>query len=324
MLRYTADWALDTSFGGTGKVLFDFGGTIGVRAGAVHFSGGFIRDLLARPDSGMAICGALSNGSYYEGFVAAIAADGSLETNFCPPLGYAFFDVFDGYDTRLQRLASLSDGTLVFAGSAHPGHPNPDILLGRLNPANGSSVFEKIDLDNSDDEFEDLVLREDGSLVAFATRKGSGERTMALIEVPDPVRLENHSVSHFSPDSTFEIGGNFLLAQSDRVVMGGFQRTAGPRIRGLLMAARSPATFSPLAVEAAPHISIFPHPAQSFFSVHCSERIQKLSLYSLQGQLCHRESVGWSHEAQVQLPPLPAGTYLLTVNQQWRRKIVLR
>ena len=173
VLRYTANWEVDLSFGGTGKILFDFGGTQSLRGNAVHFSGGFIRDLVVLPDSGFAICGALSNGSYYVGFVAGIADDGSLDTDFCPPFGYAEIDVFNGYDTRLQGIELLPDSTIVFAGSAHPTHPDPDVLLGRLNPANGSFAYEKIDLGGSMDEFEDMTLLPNGRLAVLTTAKSA-------------------------------------------------------------------------------------------------------------------------------------------------------
>lgn len=324
LIRYTADWRLDSSFGGMGQVIFDLGATYPVRTGAVHFSGGFIRDLIPQADSGFVICGALSNGDYYEGFIAGISENGSLDDAFCPPLGYASFDLFDGYDTRLQGLEQMADGTFLFGGSAHPTHPDPDVLLGRLNPANGSFSYEKVDLGASQDEFEDMLLLPGGELVVLATRKSASAEVLALIEVPQPEFMENHLVATFSPDTSFSVAGNCLLAQSDRVLMGGYQRIMGARIAGLLTAARPAPTSVSDDLSESIHISIFPNPAHEHLNIRSSEFIRELSLHALDGTLVFAEKAKLGTEMRLELPAFGAGVYVLTVNQRIRKKIIVK
>ncbi|MEM7036778.1 MAG: T9SS type A sorting domain-containing protein [Bacteroidota bacterium] len=324
VLRYSANWAIDSSFGGTGKILFDFGATVALRGNAVHFSGGFIRDLMVLPDSGIAICGALSNGNHYSGFIAGIRKDGMLETDFCPPYGYAEFDLFNGYDTRIKGMALLPDGTLAFGGATHPSNPDAELLLGRLNPANGSFTYEKIDLGDTQVEFDDLLLGADGGLRMLATGENTSTSSLALIHIPDPEHLQQHSIARFTPDSSLSISGNFMFAQSNRILFGGFQRTSSPPIRGFLSAVHVPLTFAPASVQSTTDFSIFPNPARDHFTIRSSESIRDVSLYTLHGKRCFTQTGGIGKETTIQLPFLPAGTYILSVNHQSRKKIILR
>ena len=151
-MRLTAAFEIDSTFGSTGKLLFDLGVMQPLRTPAAHFSGGFIRDMILLPDTGVAISGAVSNGSYYEGFVAKVDRHGAIDPSFGPPSGYISFDLFNGYDTKITTLVNLPDGTMAFAGSTGGGNPDHDLLVGRLNPQNGTFVHELIDLDGAYDE----------------------------------------------------------------------------------------------------------------------------------------------------------------------------
>ena len=242
VMRLTADFEIDSTFGSTGKLLFDLGVMQPLRTNAVHFTGGFIRDMILLPDTGVAISGAVSNGSYFEGFAAKVDQQGAIDPSFGPPSGYISFDLFNGYDTKITSLVSLPDGTMAFAGSTGGGNPDHDLLVGRMNPQNGTFVHELIDLDGAYDEVEDLLLADDGSLLASATSEFEGTTLFSLASFPDPTQLEIHSITTHTPDANAGATNTFLIAQDDRFILGGYITTSTLQIRGLLTSVHPAAT----------------------------------------------------------------------------------
>jgi uncharacterized delta-60 repeat protein len=161
LARYTAAGALDTTFGGTGIVTTDFGGSNDQAAA-----------LLMQPDGKLVAVGTAQLGSTSDVALARYNADGSLDQTFgsgglvAPhgPTGPAFAAVLQ------------ADGRIVVAGSTPEGTPNAspsDFALRRFNPDGtldttfGTQGVARTGFAarSSDGAFA-LVLQPDGRLVA--------------------------------------------------------------------------------------------------------------------------------------------------------------
>ena len=323
VLRLTADFEIDSTFGSTGKLLFDLGVMQPLRSNAVHFSGGFIRDMILLPDTGVAICGGVSNGSYYEGFAAKVDPQGAIDPSFGPPSGYISFDLFNGYDTKITSLVSLPDGTLAFAGSTGGGNPDQDLLVGRLNPQNGTFVHELIDLDGAADEVEDLLLAADGSLLASATSEFEGTTRFSLASFPDPTQLEIHSITTHTPDASANATNIFVVAQDDRVILGGYITTSTLQIKGLLTAVHPSTTYTHPPTENV-LFSVYPNPTTNQITIRSEQTILEIELVDLQGRTLQTWQPKAQQELQLQLPAHSPGVYFLRINRATQHKLVLR
>lgn len=72
-------------------------------------------------------------------------------------------------------------------------------------------------------------------------------------------------------------------------------------------------------------VKVFPNPAKDILIVEYKEaflKVQHLSLYNLQGQKVRDISPDLSGRSEISLSGLPAGLYLLRVNERWSKKII--
>jgi uncharacterized delta-60 repeat protein len=118
LARYNQDGGLDTSFGGTGKVVSAFGG-----------DGGSIRSIIVQPDGKLVVAG--WSGKNYVVAMARYASDGSLDTSFGN--GGLVTTLLPGVNTFAKALILQPDGKLVVAGNTNSGG-NVNFALFRYNP----------------------------------------------------------------------------------------------------------------------------------------------------------------------------------------------
>lgn len=193
LVRLNTNGSLDTSFGGAGKVLTQFGGNLDIAY-----------DVIVQPDGKIVACGTTEAGDNITKFaVARYNQNGSLDATFDDDGRVT--TVFDNiYGQRAQGLKRTTDGKLIVAGYTGVG-TNSDIALARYN-SNGS-LDTTFDGDGKvltsfwgyNDVARDVVLQSDGKIVVTGSVTepiGSG-RAFLLVRYKSNGQL----------DQTFGTGG---------------------------------------------------------------------------------------------------------------------
>jgi len=157
LARYTADGALDTTFGVGGKVINDFGQGLESYAIAV----------MIQPDDKIVIAGTSS----YEFLVARYSSNGALDMSFSGN-GYALANFSSNWDVGGDALLQ-PDGKIVLVGLADYTNPYSNPAMARYN-ADGSldQTFGsggKVLLSAPNGGIDAIALQRDGKLVALGT-----------------------------------------------------------------------------------------------------------------------------------------------------------
>jgi uncharacterized delta-60 repeat protein len=125
LARYHSNGALDTSFGGDGRVVTDFGN-------ARRFDEA--RAVALQPDGRIVVVGVASPGGFLDGAVARYLSNGALDTTFSGD-GKATVDWGVHQDEEIGSIALQSDNKIVIAGTALIDFGDEhDFALARLLP----------------------------------------------------------------------------------------------------------------------------------------------------------------------------------------------
>ena len=168
--RYTADGALDATFGEGGKSTLFIGDFNGASSVAVQ------------PDGKIVVAGYTSIKGQYDFLVARLTETGSLDMSF-GGAGYAVTD-FNGFDDRINGISLQSDGKIVAAGNSYSGMNN-DFAVARYNQDGAlDTTFDTdgkttTDFDGANDSCNAVAIQYDGKIVV------AGE---AEFQVPPPAK----------------------------------------------------------------------------------------------------------------------------------------
>jgi len=200
VLRYDADGALDTSFGGDGKVTLDVGG-----AGRDDYAEG----VALQPDGKIVVVGRSSLTGGQRLSVVRLAGDGSLDASFGSG-GKVLTDVH-GDASEAAAVTVQPDGKIVVAGSAH-GPDSPSLYQqhdfavvryasdGTLDPGFSADGVQITDVRGfkTHDRAESVHVQPDGKIVLVGSASDSAyTRSVALARYDADGSL----------DGTFGVGG---------------------------------------------------------------------------------------------------------------------
>ena len=194
LARFDADGILDTTFGGSGRVTLDLGGTSEAANGLIQQSNGKL-----------VIAGTTNAGGVDRIVFARLNIDGTLDPSFGSN-GASVIDFGSGSQSQGYALAQQSDGKLVAAGAyLAPGTSASDFALVRVS-ADGvlDNSFDgdgrlALDITGFDDTARALVIQPDGAIVGAGVEQDfSGGTSNGVV-----IRVEGDG----SPDNTFGTGG---------------------------------------------------------------------------------------------------------------------
>jgi large repetitive protein len=169
--RYNSDGTLDTSFGGTGKILTPVG------------SGNDLGYSIAiQPDGKLVVAGYAFNGSNNDFAVTRYNSDGTLDTSF-GSTGKLTTPIGSGNDLGYS-VAIQADGKIVVAGKATGS--NDDFALTRYNSngtidtsfGNAGKIITSIG--SSGDEGQSVVIQPDGKVVVAGYASNGTNNDFAL------------------------------------------------------------------------------------------------------------------------------------------------
>jgi uncharacterized delta-60 repeat protein len=215
---------LDTSFGGDGKVLTDFGSD----------SSGTAHAIALQPDGKIVVAGGGSHGSGNSDFaLARYLPNGTLDASFGSN-GTVLTDFL--YDSA-YALVLQSDGKIVVAGdSCDNNWEGCDFALARylpngtLDPSFGSNGKVLTDFGSgSYDVAHALALQPDGKIVVAGGSVASGNSDFALARYLPNGTLDasfgsnGKVLTNFGSDSSDSDSANALVLQSDgKIVVAGY------------------------------------------------------------------------------------------------------
>src|SRR5581483_7806589 len=229
LARYNPDGSLDTSFGGDGKVLTDFGGSDDEAFGVA-----------IQADGKIVVAGFSDVNGDFDFAIVRYNPDGSLDNTFGSG-GKITTDFGGGSDDGAFALSIQTDGRIVASGFSIPGvGKTADFAIARYNPdgsldttfGNGGGVLTDFN-NHSDDVSFAIAIQTDGKIVAAGfSDTGSGSATDFAI-----ARYNTDG----SPDTTFDNDGkvitdfggdddeaNGVAIQSDgKIVAAGFSDANG-------------------------------------------------------------------------------------------------
>ena len=200
VVRYNADGTLDTAFGGTGKVVTDFGGTNDSANGVA-----------VQSDGKIIVVGTVSTASTGLFALARFHPDGSLDTSFgVAGTGRVTTTIgFSSTATKAEGVKIQPDGKILVVGHAHTIDTQDFIVMryhgdGTLDNGFGTGGVVSTRLESPhvhEDIALDLALNSDGKILVGGHRTGplSGGYKVTVYN------------SDGSPDASFAANGALYL-----------------------------------------------------------------------------------------------------------------
>jgi uncharacterized delta-60 repeat protein len=179
-----AGGALDTSFGGTGKVTTTIGS-----------SSDYGNSVAVQADGKLVVAGYSHNGSNYDFALVRYAATGALDTSFGGGTGKVTTPIGSSEDTGYS-VAVQSDGKIVVAGASSNGS-NADFALvrytttGALDTSFGGGTGKvTTPIGSSSDIGYSVAVQSDGKIVVAGYSYNGGYTDFALVRYTDTGALD--------------------------------------------------------------------------------------------------------------------------------------
>ncbi len=235
LVRYTADGALDTTFGdGDGKVTTDFGDEDTAYAVEVLSDGKIL------------VAGYTGNAANFDFALARYTADGVLDTSFGTD-GKVTTALGSGHD-EIRAMAVLSDGKIVVAGNSHNG-TNRDFALARytadgvLDTDFGTNGTTTTPIGSDDDSGTSVAVHTDGTIVVGGSTKISGNNyDFAIARYTSAGALDTTFDSDGKVTTDFNSGisndrvHGVAVLSDGKVLAGGYSANPSPRFNDFTLA----------------------------------------------------------------------------------------
>lgn len=355
--RWLPSGALDSTFGGTGKVAVNFlTGVFPTLAGPPtaadrHANGGFFQQIEPLPDGKILLAGAFHNGLYYENVLLRLRPDARADSTF-NAVGFLRLDAEPGHQQSIDALAMLPDGRAAMASN----HSNPSggaTEFEVFTSGNAPNPPEAVDLPASV-PFETvaaLFSASDGTLWAAGNSTSAANFGPAwLSDNGFAIRFREKNDGSWAADAGFGAQGCFTFsfdsagtAQSGIRALaeqsGGkmlalgfvFDPSASGNLGDIVLArvampSAASTSDAPRQPDAAPRI--FPNPAHGTLFLQRENAAQEqqtadLTLFDATGR-CVKTARAAAH---LDALGLPAGAYFLKIEiggKAWMRPVFLR
>ena len=219
IVRYNVDGTLDATFDNDGIVTTDF-------------ASGYdeIRDMALQDDGKIVVAGFNNNAGNRKKAVARYNTDGSIDSTFSGD-GMVMLNYGTGM-TMAYSVAIQDDGKIVVAGFQDGGSTGYNFALSRLNP--DGTLDNTFDSDgkvttsfsNDDDVINDIVIQDDGKIVAVGSMRNGIYRDMAVVRYNTDGSLDNTFDSDgmltLTPGTEDDFAQSVIIQQDGKVLIGGW------------------------------------------------------------------------------------------------------
>lgn len=233
LARYDTNGALDTSFGGAGKVTLDFNGKRDQAYG-----------LAIQSDGKIVVAGtAVGTGTTSDLALARFDTNGNLDTGF--GIGGKVLTALTANDDEIHKIALQTDGKIVATGAGNFGNFNSDIVVARYNGNGaldtgfgGGAGYVVIDYFGGQDEGNGVAVLTNGKLlVAGKCLAGPSQFNYSVAVLQ--LNSDGSADTSFGTAGkrTYRVGasdiGNALVVQPDgKFLVGGTTAPVSDQITG--------------------------------------------------------------------------------------------
>jgi uncharacterized delta-60 repeat protein len=229
----------DRNFGKTGKIGIDFENGIFSFARNKHSAGGEIKDLLVLNDGKILICGGYLFQFTYEGFVAQLMPDGTLDKSF-NATGYIRYNWTPGKFNEFTQLMLYDSKTVLFGARSQIDYDS-DFYFGFLNLETAIFSTVKIDSKSQHETLEDMSLHKGRVILSGRTVRpenvGLHHRSdLAALAVINNIKdLNKYEMTTFSFSKENQHGIMRHTVLGDKIIAGGFVYTSEVLVKDVII-----------------------------------------------------------------------------------------
>lgn len=231
--------ALDRNFGKTGKIGIDFENGIFSFASTKHTAGGEIKDVLVLDDGKILICGGYLFEFTYEGFIARLMPDGTIDKSF-NSTGYIRYNWSPGKFNAFTHLVSYDSKTILFGATSQIDYDS-DFYAGFLNLETAVFSTVKMDSRSQHEMLEDISLYNGKVILSGRSVRpenvGLHHRSdFAAIGVINDIKVLNkYEMMTFSLSKENQNGIMKHVVLGDAIITGGFVHTSNVLVKDVII-----------------------------------------------------------------------------------------
>lgn len=310
ILRLLPDGSIDSSFGGTGRMVVNFlqGDLLPVQTGWLlgnerHVNGGFFTDIQLLDDGNLLCAGAYDNGIFRQSLLVKILPDGRLDTAFMNQ-GISVFDIEPGYENYVHRIALRNDGRLFMGITMNCPFFANDWYMATCTLEDPDAVdFFMYDIESHEDRLRDFTFLPDGKILVagYSSHPGNSStsytsdyfalgRTEAAGSQLDI--LFNQAGYFFTEfeSGNYRSGANALLVQDDdKIVLGGMVNTSGGANDYDMALLRLEAPLTGVNETETDFLQLWPNPVTETLHIQLTEGADLLWLMDMQGRVMYEQ-----------------------------------
>lgn len=337
ILRLLPDGSIDSSFGGTGRMVVNFlqGDLLPVQNGWLlgnerHVNGGFFTNILLLDDGNLLCAGAYDNGIFRQSLLVKILPDGRLDTAFMNQ-GISVFDIEPGYENYVHRIALRNDGRLFMGITMNCPFFANDWYMATCTLEDPDAVdFFMYDIESHEDRLRDFTFLPDGKILVagYSSHPGNSAasytsdffalgRIDATGAMLDP--LFNQSGYFFTEfeNGNYRSGANALLVQDDdKIVLGGMVNTSGGANDYDMALLRLEAPLTGVETAHPVILKMGPNPADDLLVMQLPQEIPAVTITDLSGRIflsVHHPPAG---SLSLDIASLAPGVYIVEAGMQ--------
>jgi uncharacterized delta-60 repeat protein len=230
---------IDTTFGKTGKVWMDFYQGVFSLVSTKHTAGGEINDVLVLPNGKILICGGFLFSYTYEGFIARLNADGTLDKSFNNK-GYLKYDFTPGKFNVIKKMILLDEHTVLIGANSQTDYDS-DFYFGIFTLGDSKLVVSRIDFKGQHDILEDIsldkgeVIMSGRSILPEHVEKRFRSDYCVLAKIKDPKNPKDNDQIVFSLDKENQNGIMAHAVLNKKIIVAGFVHTSNVYVKDVVV-----------------------------------------------------------------------------------------
>lgn len=314
--RLNADGTPDSSFGGTGKLLFEADSLI-FPFKTTHQTGGQLWDALRLPDGAVLVAGGASDGDHHDPFFAKIKPDGTPDSTFGLN-GFARMYISLAANSQITGMERLPDGRIWFSATIIEASGR-DFHYGFLDPQTGGFGNYSVEFNGQEDILEDFILLNDGSLIATGRTIDPANNSVVAVSDrfafcwwPDAASSFGKVQAEVEFDTGFEDGAYEICQLTNgRIIAGGVVHTDSV---GVIELAFMALDLHAVGVENALQeslFSVYPNPTNGLIQLQGAENALLLEVLQSDGRFVMRQTL--DADQQVDLSGLSPDLYWIRI-----------
>lgn len=325
--RIAPNGTLDTTFGGTGKIVFSFAANTFFYPNRLaqlpdrHGYGGFLSDIVVKPNNKILCIGGFNNGVNYLGFIMQLLPNGMIDSSFAIN-GMRAINIDDGNNHHLNRIVLQDDGSMIVGVVIDSQNMSRDCYMATLDSlCQTINLNDSYDFYNNFDFTQDIVLQPDHkiwcigrSIKPMNYQSGYLSDYFGVTRVmPNFMGIDtgfgDNGKYLFAADTTRQnVPTNMLITPDQKVLLLGTVYNPTSNNRSDIMVLRLNNSFETLSM--LPFVEedlggLYPNPTTDYLLTTASNWT-RVNIYDVNGRLLLEQDVS-PNSTRISLADLPSG-----------------